>query len=175
MARHPYGPGSEASNEPMRQSDSAQPGINSAPTESPLPKDCPLHSGCVVELAGVKLSMRPHQPSPVIAVEGEIDASNSNQLAEGMNHLSLRRSPLVLDLAGVTFMSGAAFRALLAFGENRDRAGLPWALVSGAGLRPLLRVFADHRLPVVQSVAAATQHIESNAPESRDLLESRSR
>ncbi len=55
----------------------------------------------------------------------------------------------MLDLRSVDFMSVKGFRELLAFADECDRTHAVWHVVAGYALRPLLRVFEDHRLPVV--------------------------
>ncbi|WP_188112960.1 STAS domain-containing protein [Mycobacterium simiae] len=122
----------------------------------------PVTSGAVVDCAGATVSVRSQDLVTVAVVDGEIDGSNSGRWAEALGRLTALESPLVVDLAGVTFMSGSAFRTLVALNDECNHASRPWALVNGDGLRPLLRVFPDDGLPVVESVAAGVRQIEAN-------------
>lgn len=119
--------------------------------------------------------MRARSLATVLCVEGEIDASNADRLADAINHFSVLETPLVVDLSGLDFIGVSGFHALIAFDEERECAGLLWAVVVGDALRPFLRVVADHQLPVASSVAAALQDIEAHIRARRGFLTSVSR
>ncbi len=111
----------------------------------------------VFDCGGACVAARTKRLVTVVVVNGEIDMSNADRFAEVLSHLSQQECPLLVDMSEVTFLAGAALRVLLAFGEDRDRAGQPWALVNGGALRPLLRVVPGLEMRVVESVASAIQ------------------
>jgi anti-anti-sigma factor len=78
---------------------------------------------------GVQLCSRPRPPATVIAVSGEVDATNSERVKDylvGFVHVD---HPLVLDLSGVEFLGVAGFRAVIRFAVKCRRAEREWALV----------------------------------------------
>ncbi len=132
----------------------------------------PLGVGYAIDCAGARLSVQARSLATVLRVEGEIDATNTERLADAVNHFSALETPLVVDISGLQFIGVTGFHALIAFDEERDRAGLLWALVSGDALRPFLRVVTDHQLPVASSVAAALHKIEADIRARREVLTS---
>ena len=123
--------------------------------------DWPFPTAGVIDRAGVRAAVRSQGSVTLVVVDGEIDAGNCGQLARILGQIVGVTSPLVLDLSGVQFMAARGFDELITFGLKRDQADLPWALANGPGLRPLLRVFAEHQLPIFPSVAAAIEHSEA--------------
>ncbi len=129
----------------------------------------PAGIGYAIDCAGARLSVHARSLATVLTVEGEIDASNSDRLADAVNHFSALETPLVVDISGLLFIGVTGFRALIAFDEERDRSGLLWALVTGDALRPFLRVVADHQLPVTSSVPAALHKIDGDIRARREF------
>jgi anti-anti-sigma factor len=103
----------------------------------------------VIDCAGARVSAHMRGPATVLVVEGEVDFCNSDRLVAAIRRLTRPGIPFVLDLRSVDFMSVKGFRELLAFADECDRTHVVWHVVAGYALRPLLRVFEDHRLPVV--------------------------
>lgn len=85
----------------------------------------------------------------MLVVEGEVDICNAERLVAAVRGLIRPGTPFVLDLRAVDFMAVSGFRELMAFADDCDRAHVGWHVVAGGALRPLLRVFADHHLPIV--------------------------
>lgn len=96
----------------------------------------------------------------VLRVEGEIDASNANRLAQAIRRFARLRTPLILDLSHLDFLSIDGFRTLLVLNREHHHARVHCSVVAGPAVRPLLRIVKDHGLPVVGSVAEALQLIE---------------
>ncbi|CRZ17354.1 STAS domain-containing protein [Mycolicibacterium neworleansense] len=103
----------------------------------------------VIDCAGARVSAHIRGPATVLVVEGEVDICNADRLAAAIRRLARPGNPFVLDLRSVDFMAVEGFRVLLAFADECHRAHVSWHVVAGPALRPLLRVFADHHLPVV--------------------------
>ncbi|WKG03468.1 STAS domain-containing protein [Mycolicibacterium sp. HK-90] len=103
----------------------------------------------VIDCSGARVCAHVRGPATVLVVEGEIDICNSDRLVAAIRRLNRPGIPFVLDLRAVDFMSVSGFRELLAFADECDRTHAAWHVVPGDALRPLLRIFADHRLPVV--------------------------
>lgn len=103
----------------------------------------------VVDCAGARVSAHARGPATVLVVEGEVDICNAERLVAAVRGLIRPGTPFVLDLRAVDFMAVSGFRELMAFADDCDRAHVGWHVVAGDALRPLLRVFADHHLPIV--------------------------
>ena len=103
----------------------------------------------VVDCAGARVSAHIRGPATVLVVEGEIDICNADRLIAAIRRLIQPGTPFVLDLRAVDFMAVSGFRELLAFADECNRGHAAWHVVAGSALRPLLKVFADHHLPVV--------------------------
>lgn len=103
----------------------------------------------VIDCAGARVSAHVRGPATVLVVEGEIDICNSGRLVAAIRRLVHTGTPFVLDLRAVDFMAVSGFRDLMAFTDECHQARVGWHVVAGHALRPLLRVFADHQLPVV--------------------------
>ncbi len=103
----------------------------------------------VIDCAGARVSAHIRGPATVLVVEGEIDICNADRLIAAIRRLNLPETPFVLDLRAVDFMAVSGFRELLAFADECNQQRVAWHVVPGSALRPLLKVFADHHLPVV--------------------------
>jgi len=111
------------------------------------------------------------RPAIVLTVSGEIDASNTDRFSESAHRLIAVGDPIVVDLSGVDFFGVQAFRALFSLDDDCRKAGVPWALVAGRGVRTLLRIGdCEGVLPVVSSVADALQQFQSQSRARRGLL-----
>ncbi|MEO3760988.1 STAS domain-containing protein [Mycobacterium sp. B14F4] len=63
-----------------------------------------------------------------IAVAGEVDAANAQELREYVYRRAANCRSLVLDLRDVTFFSTAGFSTLRTIGVRCDRANVRWTL-----------------------------------------------
>ena len=66
----------------------------------------------------------------VIAVEGEIDASNAAGVGLQLHAALATIRPLIVDMTDVEFLGAAGMLHLLAFGKACANCGLPWTLVT---------------------------------------------
>jgi anti-anti-sigma factor len=114
----------------------------------------------VIDCGGAQLHIRARSLAAVLSVNGEIDASNADLVADAIRRFSRLDGPLILDLSHLDFLGLAGLRALLVLDHEHQQARRHFSVVSGAALRRLTRVFAEHNLPIVDSVPEALQLIE---------------
>jgi anti-sigma B factor antagonist len=95
----------------------------------------------------------------VLRVDGEIDASNAQDLTQAVRNFARLKAPLVLDLSHLRFVSVEAFRELLLLNDELRKARVYCSIVGGAAVRPLLRIVHDNGLQVAGSVPEAFQNL----------------
>ena len=88
----------------------------------------------------------------IIAVEGELDASNTAQLSSYIERHQFLADRLYLDLREVTFCATAGLAALYRVKHQRDEQGGYWRLVAGPAVRKLLRVCNAGGLPQLDNL-----------------------
>lgn len=130
----------------------------------------PDHYRYMAAFNGARLYVFARSLGTVLRVDGEIDASNADNVAHAIRQFARLKTPLVLDLSHLEFLSTDGFRALLALNHENQRSRVHCSVVAGAALRPLLRIVTEHGLPVVGSVAEALQLIEDIVRARRQLL-----
>lgn len=97
----------------------------------------PDHS-VVHEYEYLTVIWRPREQSLIIAVAGEIDMDNADQLERELNNAGQATSqPLIIDMAAVSFLGSAGVHALV---RHRQAAGRPIGL---RNLRPDVRRVLD--------------------------------
>ncbi|OBG90730.1 sulfate transporter [Mycobacterium sp. E3251] len=123
-----------------------------------------------MDCAGAQIHVHARSVATILRIEGEVDASNTELIAEAIRRFSRLRAPLVLDLAGLDFLAASGLRALLLLTEEHRRAGLRCCIVGGVALRRLTRVLPELGLPMADSLAAALAHIEGVTSARRRLV-----
>jgi anti-anti-sigma factor len=89
----------------------------------------------------------------VIAVDGELDAANSDQLAIYVQRNARRAKRVILDLRDVDFIGTAGFSALHRINVVCSGAQLSWTMVPSPAVLRLLRVCdPDGTLPVTTAI-----------------------
>jgi anti-sigma B factor antagonist len=124
----------------------------------------------MADFNGAQLYVYARSLGTVLRVDGEIDASNAKDLAQTIRRFARLKTPLILDLSHLDFLSLDGFRALLVLNHEHQQARVHCSVVTGAAMRPLLHIVNDHGLPVVGSVAEALQLIEDIVRARRRLL-----
>lgn len=126
------------------------------------PPDQSQPAGCryMADFNGARLYVYARSLGTVLRVDGEIDASNATHVAQAIRRFARLKTPLILDLSHLEFLSIEGFRALLVLNREHHEARMHCSVVTGAAIRPLLHIVTDHGLPVVGSVAEALQLIE---------------
>lgn len=114
----------------------------------------------MADFHGARLYVYARSLGTVLRVDGEIDASNANDVTQAIRRFARLKTPLILDLSHLDFLSIDVFRALLVLNHEHQRTRVYCSVVTGAAMRPLLRIVTDHGLPLVESVAESLQLIE---------------
>lgn len=133
------------------------------PCEQPRSRD-------LIDCAGAQLHVHARSLATVLRVNGEIDASNADLVAQAIRGFSQLKAPLILDLSRVDFLDLAGLRALIILNHEHQQAELHCDVVGGPTLRRLTRVVTDHGLPIVDSVPEALQLIEDAINTRRQFL-----
>ncbi len=113
-----------------------------------------------IDCAGARLHVHARSVATVLRVDGGIDASNADLVAQAIRRFSRLKAPLILDISHLDFLGSAGLRALLILDDEHQLAGLHCSVVGGAALRLLTQVVPDHGLPVVDSVPDALRRVE---------------
>lgn len=124
----------------------------------------------VIDCAGAQVHVHARSLATVLRIDGEIDASNAELVAQVVRRFARLKAPLVLDVSELDFLGSAGLRVLLLLDEEHREAQLHNNVVSGAALRRLTRVVTDHGLPVVDSVPEALQNTHEFIHARRRLL-----
>jgi anti-anti-sigma factor len=106
----------------------------------------------------------------VLRVDGEIDASNANDLAQTIRNFARLKTPLVLDLSHLQFVSVEGFRTLLFVNDELRKTRVYCSVVGGPAVRPLLRIVHDNGLPIADSVPEAFQNLQDILRARRQFL-----
>jgi anti-anti-sigma factor len=88
----------------------------------------------------------------IIAVEGELDASNTPQLCSYIERHQFIADRLYLDLRQVTFCATAGLAVLYRVKHQRDEQGAYWRMLTGPAVRKLLRVCNAGGLPQLDNL-----------------------
>jgi anti-anti-sigma factor len=84
-----------------------------------------------------------------IAVTGDIDASNADELATYVFRRGANSRRLTLDLSGVDFLSTAGFSVLCTIHQRCTHAGVEWTLMGNAMVLRVINICDPHQtLPV---------------------------
>jgi anti-anti-sigma factor len=89
----------------------------------------------------------------VIRANGELDASNADQLADYVQRCAAHSESVIVDLSGLEFFGTAGFSALHTIDVRCAGVGVRWAVVPGKAVSRLLRICdPDSALPLAESV-----------------------
>lgn len=111
----------------------------------------------VIDCGRAQIQILARSLATVLRVDGEIDGCNAERVVAEVRRFARLRLPLVLDLSHLDFLGTEGFQLILAVNHELHEARLYCSVVSGAALRPLLRIVRDHGLPLVESVPEALQ------------------
>jgi anti-anti-sigma factor len=109
------------------------------------------------ELAHVRVEW--HGETPVAAIDGEVDASNVDEVADALRGLVTNRSSeLVIDLSPVEYLDSAGINLMFALGDELRSRQLSLRLVI-ASPSPVARMLAitglDRAYPTYATLAEA--------------------
>lgn len=106
----------------------------------------------------------------VLRVDGEIDAANATDLTQAIRNFARLKTPRVLDLSHLRFVSVEGFRALLFLNDEFRKARVYCSVVGGAAVRPLLRIAHHNGLSIAGSVPEAFQNLGDILRPRREFL-----
>lgn len=133
----------------------------------------PTRVGVAKRLHRAELSATNSGRVVVIAVRGEIDASNGTELAGYVERHAGIAGALVLDLSAADFFGTAGLTALRRIDLCCDR--IRWTLVPSPAVRRVLRACHAQDLPQATSVAAALRRLgRQSDPYAAELASARS-
>jgi anti-anti-sigma factor len=111
------------------------------------------------------------QLATVVTVDGDIDASNVQQVTQYATRYVLAEKPFVLDLSAVNSISPQGISLIFALDDKCDAAGLEWELVANPAILDSIGHDVDlMTLPVSGSVARALAHFADVTRRRRRLL-----
>jgi anti-anti-sigma factor len=120
----------------------------------------------VIECRGAWLHRYTRDGVTVLAIGGQIDACNADQIREHAHRYASASAALVVDMTQVEFFSVQGLRTLMSFGERCRKAGVEWVLVGSRSVHRLLGVAdVDRALPIAQSTDAALQRFAGRTTE----------
>ncbi|WP_422746601.1 STAS domain-containing protein [Mycobacterium sp. WMMD1722] len=100
----------------------------------------------------------------VIAVVGEIDATNGRDLGRYVERHTATSTQLIVDCSGVEFFGSQGFSALHYMSVSCARIDVDWVIVPGREVRRLLRICDPHgELPLADSVESARARLDRAA------------
>lgn len=114
----------------------------------------------MAQFAGAHVFVYARCLATVVRIDGEIDAANANELTEAIRSFARLKTPVVIDLSRLHFLSVEGFRALLFVNDELRKARVHSSVVIGTAIRPLLRIVHDNGLATTGSVPEAFQAIE---------------
>lgn len=89
--------------------------------------------------------------SMALRLFGELDMATAPEAEAAFGDLAERRTPVVLDLRGLTFMDSRGIRMLISFQQQSAGAGFPFTVACGEQVARLLRINGlERHLTVVQ-------------------------
>jgi anti-anti-sigma factor len=111
------------------------------------------------------------QLATVVTVDGDIDATNVQQVTQYATRYVLAEKPFVLDLSAVNSISPQGISLIFALDDKCDAAGLEWELVANPTILDTIGHDVDPAtLPVSGSVARALAHFADVTRRRRRLL-----
>jgi anti-anti-sigma factor len=120
----------------------------------------------VIECRGAWLHRYTRGGVTVLAIGGQIDACNADQIREHAHRYISGSAALVVDMTHVEFFAVQGLRNLMALGERCRKVGLEWVLVGSPSVHRLLRVAdVDRALPIEHSTEAALQRFAGRSTE----------
>ncbi len=101
-----------------------------------------------------QISMQRDASGTLIAVDGELDAANADELASYVQRNVSRTNRVILDLRGLEFIGTAGFSALHRINVACSAAQVHWAMAPSPAVSRLLRVCdPDGTLPITEPTA----------------------
>lgn len=99
----------------------------------------------------VQISVVQHGAHPLVALQGELDLSNAQQLREALDRVPLAKLAAI-DMTELTFIDSTGLGAIAQFGKRlRDAGGALYLVVTRPAIRKVLSITSlDKHFPVVE-------------------------
>ena len=122
------------------------------------------------ECRGACLRAKTDTALTVISINGEIDASNVDEVSRRASEMASDCNTLIVDLAEVNFIALDGLHALFALNMHCALTGTTWSLIVSRAVSRLLRL-ADHDrlLPAVGSATEALLIVRRSSRDHRPL------
>jgi anti-anti-sigma regulatory factor len=124
-----------------------------------------------VDCGGARVRAHYRHLATVVAIRGEINAANVDQISDYARRFILSGEPLVLDLSGVNSFAAPGIWLLCVLDGDCLTAGVEWTLVESPAVYELLRDFDEEaKFPVSRSVDQALHTLAEGIDRRRQLL-----
>jgi anti-sigma B factor antagonist len=128
--------------------------------------------------AALRVAATIHEGCTVIAVLGELDIAAASRLADALSHAPAR-TPIILDLTGVTFMDCTGLHPILQAHRDAAARGTPFILVPTPAITRFLQLANVHNAlhsrrtvpDALTAAAAATPEPGMTTPSERDAMD----
>jgi anti-anti-sigma factor len=129
------------------------------------------HDGAtIIDCRGARIWAHTDIGLTLIAISGEIDALNVEDVSRHARGLVPEGGALIVDLTDIDFIAVDGFRALFALNSRCVRTHTTWTLIATDAANRLLRVGdLDKLLPVVGSATEALLLVRRSARGHRSL------
>ncbi len=125
----------------------------------------------IFDCGGARIRAHGRHLATVVTIQGEIDATNVEQVAQYLRRFLLGGGPVVLDLSEVRRFTGAGMSLLLTFDDDCGAAGAEWTLVVGPAVTELLNdARAEDAFPTARSVHEALRNLADAIVSRRQLV-----
>ena len=124
----------------------------------------PMAIGAAEQWGRASVAANPIEHSLLVTVEGQIDASNAQHVADYVERRMATSTTLVIDTSAVDFFGAPALAALRWVHLCCANSGIDWRLVVGPAVRRVLRVCGAVDLPQAQSVESALRDLAKRRP-----------
>ncbi|MGV0811107.1 STAS domain-containing protein [Mycolicibacterium boenickei] len=116
-------------------------------------------------------SMRAYcrQLATVVAIKGDVDGTNIDQIASYVNRFILPEKPLALDLSGVNSFASQAMSLFFDIDDRCGALGVDWAVVASQPVVAEIRR-QEMGVPLSTSVPEALHHFAEGNTARRRLL-----
>jgi anti-anti-sigma factor len=99
------------------------------------------------------------QGSPrVLHVRGDLDMANAEEFDSALEHAMSADPTVVIDMAGVTFIDGAAMRVILRAAESRNGVG-PLTLVNASRVESLFDLVGLEEIDSIHFANGGDGHV----------------
>jgi anti-anti-sigma factor len=133
----------------------------------------PRQGNHTFDCGGAQIRAHGRHLATVVTIRGEIDAANVDRVSEYIRRFILGKSPLVVDISGVSNFAPAGVSLLYLLDEACHTAGVEWTLVASPAVRELLGQGCDENetmFPMTRSVHEALHDLADAIVSRRQLV-----